>query len=348
MLMLVLAHLTGFAHAADLLSMAKPADSAEWGYIDASGEMVIEAKYRKCFPFSEDGYAPIYDKKRKSWVFIDAKGGELAAEPEPLLLKSVMGFGAIGFTDDRAPFRDKKSKMWGYIGIDGSVAIQPAYEEVTRFVDGHAVARKGENAYVILDTSGTETPVSVEGLVDVKRFSEGLAPFKLESGEHGFVDTSGAVVVKPTFKSVGYLTEGRAWVKTMEGTVGFIDGTGNLVVKPTYAAAKDFNSGFARVKAGEDWTFIDKSGKDAGIDPGADAVKDFSEGLARGKKGDKWGFFDPNGAWAIEPAYENVRDFKNGYAAARQGDTWGFIDTTGAWAVKPTFDGIRDLERTSE
>ena len=346
MLTLLLAGLSGFAWAADLASMARPADSDEWGYIDPNGEFIVAPKYRKCFPFSDAGFAPIYDKKRKSWVFIDAEGGELAAEPTPLLLKSVMGFGAIGFTDGRAPFRDKKTKKWGYIGTDGKIAIPAQFDEVTRFDDGAAVARKGENAYFVIDPSGAETPVRVPGLVDVKRFREGRAPIKLESGMHGFVDTAGEVVVKPQFKSVGYFSEGLAWAKTVDGKVGYVDPSGNWAIDANFSAAKDFHDGVARVKNPDVWTYIDKTGASAGISVGTTNVKDFSEGLAAGKKGDLFGFFDKTGTWVIEPAYENVRAFKNGYAAARKGDQWGFIDSTGVWAVKPTFTVVRDFERT--
>ncbi len=344
MLMLLTSLITP-SWAGDLVSMARPAESDEWGYIDASGSMVIDAKYRKIFPFSEDGFAPIYAKKRKTWVFLDPSGKELDVEPDPLILKSIMGFGALGFSDQRAPFRDKKSKKYGYIDTSGKVVIEPMYDDVNAFDGGYATVEK-DDAWMVIDTSGAETRIAADA-VDVKPFTEGRAPTKTSDGLTGFIDKNGKLVVKPVYKSVGYFTEGLAWAKTPEGMVGFIDPSGSWVIKPVYVAAKDFGNGLARVKSeGTDWMFVKADGTLAKFGHGADTVKDFSEGLARAKKDGMFGFIDTSGEWVIEPAYDNARDFKNGYAAARQGDRWGFVDPTGKWVVKPVFDVVRDFEST--
>ncbi|MEZ4316324.1 MAG: WG repeat-containing protein [Myxococcota bacterium] len=344
MLIVLLSSLLGsIAQAADLTSMAKPAGEDEWGYIDTSGAFVIEPKYRKCFPFSEDGYAPIFDKKRKSWVFIDPKGQELAAAPSPLNLKNVFGFGTLGFDDGLAPIT--VGKKWGYLGTDGKIAIPVDYDEVSQFDGGYAAARKS-TSHLVIDTKGAETKVAVP-VLELKHFQEGLAPMKGGNSLWGFVDTKGAVAVEAKFKSVGYFVDGHAWAKTEEGMVGFIDTQGTWVIDPKYVAAKDFGpgSGLARVKPVEDWVFVRTDGSILSP-PSAEGVSDFSEGLASAKVGDKHGFFDATGKWVIEPAFDGVRDFKNGYAAAKQGELWGFIDTKGAWVVKPTLSGVRDFEKT--
>lgn len=333
------------AWAQTLLAMAKPGDADLWGYIDTQGTFVIPAQHQKLFPFGEDGYAHLYDKKRKSFVFIDPRGQELKVEAEAFVLQNVFGFGTVGFDDGMAPIGI--GKKWGWIDTSGKVAIPAKYDDVTRFGSGHAAALLGKTWYVV-DKAGKET--EVPGVLEIRRFEEGLAPVKDAAGLFGFVDGTGAKVIAPQFKSVGYFVDGLAWAKTAEGTVGFIDPKGTWVIPAKFLAAKEFGrgTGLARVREGETWTYVKADGTltDIVTKAGTTDVQDFSEGLAAAKKGELHGFIDSTGAWAIEPSFQGVRDFKNGYAAAKQGETWGFVDMKGNWVVKPTLSGVRDFEKT--
>lgn len=327
------------AWSASPLAMAKPAGGETWGYIDTTGEFVIEPKFRRCEHFTESGYANIYEDKVHS--FIDTEGKPLQTEVNGYLLKSVFGIGIQGFHEGMTPISVKK--QWGFMNADGKVAIPPKYEWVSRFVDGYATA-KLKKSFFVLDKKGTATPVTADGAIEIRRFDDGLAPFKSSSKLFGYVDTSGRVAIQPNFKAVGYFVDGLAWAKTPENTVGFIDKKGEWVIKPIYTAAKEFNSGLARVKKEETWAFVKPDGTEVAISD-AEVFKDFSEGLAKGKKNSLWGFFDTSGTWVIEPQFENTRDFKNGYAAVKKGGLWGFVDKTGKWVIEPTFQTARDFEK---
>jgi len=333
--------LTATCFSQDLLSQAKPAGEAEWGYVDINGEFVIEAKFRKCFAFSE-GYAPIYEKQRKSYFFIDAKGEELKTEEAVYILKSAMGFGTFGFDDGMTPVR--VGKKWGYMSIDGKMAVAPKYDNISRFDGGTAVVRTAKH-FVLVNKTGEETEIDVPGVIDVKQFSEGLAPVRAANDQFGFIDPSGKIAIEAKFKAVGYFVDGLAWAKNAEGRAGYINTAGEWAIKAQFDAVKNFSpgSGMARVKLNGDWTFVNSNGEIANITD-ADTFGDFSDGLAYGKKNGLAGFFNTEGEWVIKPTFQAVRGFKNGYAAAKQGDKWGFINTTGEWAIQPKFDGVKDME----
>lgn len=328
-----------------LLCQARPAGSDLWGYMDIKGNMVIPPTYKNCFPFGESGYAAVRDLATDKPQFINAKGEALKTDPADFALITGLfgGRDAQGFTCDRAPV--KVGKLWGFMGTDGKMAIAPKYDRVDPFEGCHAVVFLGKTQY-ILTADGKEVPVSDPNIVDVKGFKNGLSPFKLKDGMHGFMDATQSVVIPPQFLGVGYFTGELAWAKTKEGKVGYINRKGEWAIPAQFDAGEDFDgaSGMARVKQGGAWMYVSRDGSIMRMTD-TQSWGDFTEGLAKGKKGELFGFFDKTGAWVILPQFQNVREFKNGYAAARQGDKWGFIDRTGKWVIEPKFEVVKDMER---
>jgi predicted metalloprotease len=323
------------------LTQVKPADSKKWGYINEKGEQVIPPQFEKCHKFSKDGLAPIYDTKNRQYYFINTKGEKVATEVKDFKLIDRFGFDLEGFNDGLIPIR--QGEKWGYLDTEGKLAIPAKYDHVTGFSSGHAVATLNKN-FVILNTKGEESPV--EGtVIDVKEFTENLAPYRAADKRFGFIDGNGKVVVSAKFESVGYFVDGLAWAKTSDGKVGFIDKSGEWVIQPQFTTAKEFDpsTGLARIKKGDEWGYVNKSGEIINVKD-TDLWSDFSEGLAEGRKGGKVGFYDAKGAWVIEPQFEGSRAFKNGYAAVKKGDKWGMIDKQGNIVIEPKYDRIMDME----
>ena len=324
------------------LAQVKPMGSKLWGYINLEGDIVIEPKFSKSFPFSEDGFAPVYDPKEKEYCFIDASGNKLNTEIKDFDLLSILGFGVKGFSDGLVPVR--KNKRWGFLDTGGNIRIDLKYEKVTEFNGGYAIARIRDDFFV-LDQTGAEIPVDIERLDNVKHFSEGLAPFYRVDDRVGFIDEQGNIAIQAQFRTVGYFSGGLAWAKTSDKLIGFIDRAGEWVISPQFLAAKDFSphDGLARVKQEDGWCYVNEHGEIMRLED-TDVIGTFYEGLCKGRKDDLVGFFDTNGEWVIPPQFESVRDFKNGYAAARVRDKWGLINMQGEWVIEPEYAAIRDME----
>ena len=342
-LTLSLAFLLGLgAIAQQYVILVQPAGVKDWGYADLTGNLIIEAKYKKCIGFSEDGLAAIYDGKLKQFYFIDLKGETLPTEVKDYKLKEVLLFGMKGFNDGFAAVQigDK----WGFLNTSGKLAIPAVYDNVTVFNDGFAACEKSGKFYSV-DANAAEYQVDIPGIVDLNDFNEGLASFKTEAGQVGFVDGTGKVVIPAKFESAGDFRGGLAWAKNAGGSVGFIDSKGAWVIEPKFEAAKNYDpdSGLARVKTAETWAYVNKSGDILNIKD-AEGYDDFYCGLAKGKRGGKFGFFDAKGEWVILPQFDGARDFKNGYASVRKGELWGIIDKTGKWVVEPKYEDIKDVE----
>jgi len=337
--------LTAFAFvsfAQSYITQVKPAGEKLWGYANQNGEIILPAKYEKCYKFSPEGLAAIYDKEERQYYFINPKGEKLETEVKGFKLKDGFGYDLEGFKSGIAMI--KQGEKWGYMNAQGKMVIPAKYDDAYDFNDGFASAKAGEK-YFVLDTKGNEYAVNAPGIGDMKGFSEGLAPYRTADKKFGFIGDDGKVVIEPQFLAVGYFKNGLAWAKNADEKIGFINIKGEWVIKPQFKTAKHFDkeSGLARVEADGGWGYVNKSGEMMFV-KGAESWGDFSEGLADGESKGKKGFYNSKGEWVIKPEYDDVRDFKNGFASVRKGEKWGVIDKTGKLVIEPKFDGIKDME----
>ncbi len=324
------------------VTQVKVSGTKKWGYANLKGELIVPAQYEKCYKFSSEGLAAIYDASKREYFFINLKGEKLATEIFGFKLIDGFGFDVEGFTNGLAPV--KQGDLWGYLNSSGQLAIPAKYNEAIEFNDGYGIVKSGIE-YSILNTKGEEFPIDAKGIVDVKHFSEGMAHFRTGDKKFGFVDFNGKIVIPSQFQSAGYFYGGIAWAKADDGKVGFINLKGEWIIKPQFDAGKDFDSesGLARIKKDGEWAYVNKNGELMYMKD-TDLWGDFSNGLASGRRNSLAGFFDNKGEWIIAPQFEAVRDFKNGYAAAKKEDRWGIIDKFGNWIMQPTYDGIKDIE----
>jgi len=367
--------------AQDYIAIAKPKGAKKWGYIDEKGKMLTNAAFKRCYPFSADGFGVIEVGGKHKYFFINTKGEKLKTEISfSKIIESGAGdfkFGVAGFNEGLAPVKDLRG--WGFIDTGGKLAIMVKYDHVSPFKEGHTWAEKA-NQFFVLDKEGNETPVKA-AVYSMKSFVEGLAPFKSNSDLKGYIGLDGKVAIKAQFISVGYFKDGMAYAKTEDRKTGYINKEGNWLIKPEFVRIGPFFNGRARAKKGEDdlygyldkeggwaikpicqgakkfdevsglasvkiddrWQYINKDGKELVIKADTDVFKDFINGYALGRKDDKWGFINKEGEWAVQPEFDALKPFFNGFAIARKGKLWGFIGVDGNWLVKPEFEGVKRM-----
>lgn len=325
------------------VTQAKLKGNKNWNYINQKGEPLFAEAYPKCYPFSEEGFALIYNALFDQYYFINRKGEKLKTELLGFFPKENVGynFNTAGFIDGMCLI--KYGGKWGYLDTNGRLAIRAKYERASFFNHGLATAKMGSRLFVI-NKSGDELAIAPAAKI-IFGFSEGLAPFRSFDKLFGFINESGNVEIPPRFENVGFFCNGLAWAKTNNGKLGYINTKGEWVIEPQFKAGREFDkiSGIARVKIKNRWVYVDRNGNLKILNEGT-VLSDFSDGLAQGSRNEKFGFYDALGAWKIEPQFEAVRDFKNGYAAAKKESKWGIIDTQGNWVIQPNYEAIKDME----
>src|SRR5437870_4220692 len=102
--------------------------------------------------------------------------------------------------DDKQLFPILENNKIGYIDKSGKIVIAPQFDR--GFV--------------------------VEGNFKSVEFSEGLAVANVK-GKWGFIDRTGAFVIKPTYLAAWSFSEGIAEVRTPDGSSSYIDKTGKII-----------------------------------------------------------------------------------------------------------------------
>lgn len=331
-------------------------DNDLFGYINKSGEYVIQPQFEKADSFSGKMAPAMKDKK---WGFINTSG-EWVIQPEYDRVKAFNSGYALVFQNDQ----------WKYINTKGETLSTPATEKYYDFDNGVAIIRSGEKIGLI-DTNGKTI---IEPKYDeIKGFNNGHAKFK--SGENwGLLNAKGEVVVPAEYNEIGDFSKNGIWARKGEsfgvlnnGTfsaiqgidkiwdftndsqltyarsnkkMGFINGKGEWVIQPAYDKARAFNAGFAPVNDGETWSYINEKGEKLGNNGYADAEIFSDNGLAPVKEKKLWGFIDKSGKLVIPAEYDissglgflqsgSDKGFINGIARVKKNKEWGFIDEKG-------------------
>jgi len=185
---------------------------SKWGFIDKSGNMVIQAQFADA-RFFQDGLAAV--KNDGKWGFID-KSGKFVIKPQ---------FDEVGeFHKGLATASiDRKT---GIIDKSGTFISKPPLHPMVNLKEGLAsVQQNGKWGFI--NKSGK---VAIKPQYDkVRRFHEGFAAVQ-SNGKWGFIDTSGKVVIEPQYKSAGDFDNG--CVDGLDVRWHYIDKSGNLTIEP--------------------------------------------------------------------------------------------------------------------
>src|SRR6266446_3914672 len=281
--------------------------------------------------------------------------------------------GRFGFVDGRgrvvigpqyrlaAPFSEglaavivlgkRNQALLAFIDRKGRMAVRPFDGSGTKFSSGVANVLMGAN-YVYIDKHGKRVTRFYQWAEDC---TEGLCAVEMERlgpKRWGFINTSGAVIVKGQYDWAHPFREGFARVAIMIGApyekngapavdlkAGYIDRTGKPITPLQFDRAWDFSNGMAQVELKGKGGYIDKTGRLV-ISYQYDETHAFQEDLAAIKVNGLWGFIDKTGKLVMPPQFEHVNDFSEGLAAiGRHGENL-YIDHDGKVVLSPPFKSL--------
>jgi len=225
----------------------------------------------------------------------------------------------------------------GFIDHEGTIALEPRYEDAKRFSEGLAPVRL-HGKWGAIDVHGNSViPCTHEGIG--LRFSEGRIRFTVGNC-HGVLSSDGRVIVPPRYKAISSFAEGSAYVSNGKN-FGFVDLWGNEFIPPYFEDALEFGDGLAPVQLGGKWGYIDHKAAFA-IEAKFDFALPFHEGLARVAVGGRWGpygYIKKTGEFAITPRFAHAYDFHEGLAsvALEKNGPRGFIDPSGRFTIAPAY-----------
>ena len=203
------------------------------GFIDNTGELVIEPQFLSATEFSE-GLAAVRAENRKRG-YIDHSGKFVIAPTFENAWEFHEGLARIGVSD-----------KWGFIDKAGKIVIAPQYDEVSDFYEGLAMIRVGRLRGYIDRTGKVVIKPQFE---DCYEFSEGMAYVKIGE-KYGFIDKAGSLKIEAKYDRVLSFSDGLAVVK-IDGKFEFIDKEGRIAIPIKFDSAKSFRGGLAEVSLGK-------------------------------------------------------------------------------------------------
>ena len=295
--------------------------AGKYGFIDASGRMVLAAKYDFALPFS-DGLAQVH--LGAVHALID-RTGKVVASPLP---KQVWPC-----AEGRCPFADEHDRT-GYLDTAGKVAIAPQFDAGEAFSEGLAAVRSGD-AWGYIDKSGAWAIAASFDFAG--EFTCGLAFVRKSDGDLvGVIDRSGRIVMEPQFDDIDYFRETAqgCLAPVAKGTKwGYLRTNGHFAIAPQFDAAGEFSENLAFVQIGDKSRYIDSAGRTAlELPRGVSNGSRFSEGMARIEvNASKYGFVAKDGRIAIKPIFDSAGDFRAGIAPVDVGRKAGYVDHKGEY-----------------
>lgn len=305
-----------------------------YGFIDATGKIIIEAKYRHALDFS-NGMAAVKDRtfgSTSEWGFIDTTG-TMRIQPQYFNVDCFAKNGLASVS---------KSVPFMVIDRNGRQTIEGLYDGAVKFFeDNMAVARQYSGKVGWIDKKGKW--VLQPKFDALSPLSNGLAAATLND-KSGYINRSGNWIIKPKFDNAYNFTQNGVARVEQDGKFGYIDKTGNYIAEPKFDDAHDFaDNGLALVTI-ENEGYIDTKGNFV-------TQKDCSGiRLRKQSKYDgltnktKYGYEDCNGNFVIKPQFDSADDFSDdGMARVAYQGKYGVIDTTGKYVLEPTYEFLSNF-----
>lgn len=254
----------------------------QWGYMDASGKVIVAPQYETAGYFSTEGTAvvgvegkkglisakgtlvlkPLYDSlgifSQNRYVGVrDGSWTELVDQSGKALYETGLSIRPMAEGGARIQEYVGDKVLEGYIDDKGTVTIEPKYLKATDFVGQKAVVKKSDGIFAVIDPTGKELLEFKAG--DVKQPSEQSVAFS-KAGKNiiwGYMDMDGKVLIKPSFADAKPFSGGIAIVgQKQKGAVkyGLIDLKGKFILHPKYERIVALENGFFSVsrKVGSD------------------------------------------------------------------------------------------------
>lgn len=306
------------------------------GYINSTGQIVIDFSFDVCSDFSE-GLASVLVNGKSGYIDIN---GNFVIQPQFDL--------AMPFSEDLAYVR--LNDKLGYIDKSGELVVKPQYYSCDSFFEGFALVRDNaaSKGYFIAPNGS----IKLQGRnFLVSKLKEGLINCSDNKGNWGFIDIDDNTVIDFSYKYTRPFYEGKGAVapqKDKDGKsnrkdkYGFINYQNEFLIEPNFQGADiRFSEGLC-VVWDKGFGCIDQKGELI-IPYEFYFIKHFKEELAVFKpkgRNKKYGFIDKTGIVKIEPKFTHLDDFNNGLSKVIIGTEYenfkyGYINQNGEEIWEP-------------
>jgi hypothetical protein len=290
------------------------------------------------------------DKSRNCRLF--AISGQPIGEPGDSLVPGTASANGV------VAVEAKRNGLQGYITADGAWKVEPQFKRTGPYCDERAAVQRPDNLWIYVDPEGQEVGTP---WYEAETFTEGLGLVTTYKGGHnflhGYVDTSGKVVIPVTFAGARLFSEGLAAV-LVDGKWGYIARDGKMVIPPRFAEVEAFRDGRAVVRTGTDYAknsgLIDRSGKFV-VQPRYEQISRIGDGLwsigstdpayrGHGEPQLLSQVVDAYGHLMSKQAYNSFGALVDGLMSVCRNDRCGFMNIKGKLVIPLKYKNTGDFQ----
>lgn len=201
--------------------LAAAEQGGRWGYINELAQWVIEPKYDLATRFGDDGLA-LAGTGKKAADWINASGQK--AGPRTSANRKT------GAVNGLSPAR--LNDAWGYTDEEGQWAIEPRFDMARSFAENGLAAVSVGGNWGYINTRG-EWVIELQ-FRRVDDFSaSGLAAASM-GYEYGYIDSKGRWVIEPQFNTFWRFGDNGLATVDVDGRKGIINTAGQWVLEPKF------------------------------------------------------------------------------------------------------------------
>ena len=341
----------------------------EWGYMNRSGEIIVEPIYDYAFEFEKDLDLTVVSKDDRIG-FIN-RFGEEVVEPKYDFCGQDLGFASSyyvddyyyagyyreGYDDDDEPGDDERSYLIDKNGEQVKVELFNYCHNYEANVDNEFmkylkdIAKSKSFGQYTYDYESWSYPfINCENMY---RYTQAE---HVEGGypniKYGYMNDKGEVAIQPIYDSAEHFENKIARVR-IDNKEGYIDKTGKEVIPLQYDSLGDFSEGVVYAKKDGEEMYLDKSGKvlfKVNINANDIRNTNFNDGLLpTNANSHKTNYLDKKGNIVLEniylPEYMDETgntywdgNFSEGLLPIILDAKVGYIDTSGEVVIEPKFD----------
>ena len=223
-----------------------------YGFLDANGEVVVEAQYYYACNFGPEGLAVVADRNRVVRL-INTKGREVI-NPDGTIVKSAERNNRNALMSYALPDSDGASSIGFYTfdhGLTRVRCLMRDYWDISLIVGDRDL---------LIDENGASFPIP-EGYKLVS-YADGILLLERD-GRYGCLDYTGRWIAQPIYTYALPTSEGLTVLGFTDGKKGMIDTEGNIVIPFVFDSLSSASGGkIAAFEAEHGWSVFEKLGKE--------------------------------------------------------------------------------------
>lgn len=316
-------------------------DKGKQGFIKENGEVFLEVNLPRITPFSKNGLAAAMDFNEK-WGYIDMTG-EWVIQPQYVKAGVFGDNGLAPVQTKRVDYAgaDPYDQKCGYINAKGEWVIPPT-QLITEYDDWEDAGEFASNGlakitYYSYDNGYKKGYINAEGkwviegdFISMGKFNDDGMAYVEKSEEKrlkkGWIDQNGNWLFRTTASYRNENFSKNQMIAAMDinnGQYGYQNMQGEWVIPSQFASATNFGTNFAAaqetigggiMKKGDKWGVIDETGNwvlepqpsSVFIGLGEPGVNDL---IPAHKRDHGWGYINEKGEWVIEPQFNQAEKF---------------------------------------